>query len=200
MERSSLPLLRITCHLLPGGILPLRLSDPVQVELCKAALTQDGLIALGFIDEQQKRSNLTPDSMHGIGTRAEIIDFFLTPDQTLSITVKGIDRFKFKQVREARDGLEWADIDPLPNWQDQLLDGEEQVLASMLEDIYLSYPELSELHPQKALDDAAWISQRWLELLPISDSEKQMLLEHSSCTPVVAYLQQMLSQSTMSCH
>jgi Lon protease-like protein len=91
-------------NLLPDGILPLRIFEPrYQRMIAEMGQREFGLCLLGkSID-----SGATP--LLTVGTRVEVIDFDLMPDQTLSVTVRGIDRFRIQKIVAEPDGLMGAE-------------------------------------------------------------------------------------------
>ena len=83
-----LPLFPMSVHLLPGGILPLRLFEPRYLHML--GLSQGlgfGLCLLGT----RRSDGQMP--LLALGTRVEVIDFNLLDDETLGITVRGVERW-----------------------------------------------------------------------------------------------------------
>jgi hypothetical protein len=116
-----------------------------------------------------------------IGTHVKIIDFYTLDDGFLGIIVEGIDRFIIDEITVEDDGLKIADIHYISNWPYQAITAQEHYLTEKLTDIFEQHPELDELYPAKEMDNASWISQRWLELLPIPVEQKQALLQQPNC-------------------
>ena len=95
-----LPLFPMSVHLLPGGILPMRLFEPRYLHML--GLSQGlgfGLCLLGT----RRSDGQTP--LLALGTRVEVIDFNLLDDETLGITVRGVERYRLHRVEVAADGL-----------------------------------------------------------------------------------------------
>ena len=74
------------------------------------------------------------------------------------------------------DGLRVGEVEPLPPWQSGRLKADQHTLAKALQDVFNDYPEYAALYPEPDWDDASWVAQRWLEVLPIPPEQKQLLL------------------------
>ena len=61
--------------------------------------------------------------------------------------------------------------------------------------LYRQHDHLARLYPEQLPDNASWICQRWLELLPLAAADKQYLLEQPDCRPALTFLERALSQS-----
>lgn len=120
-------------------------------------------------------------SISPIGTYVKIIDFYTLKDGFLGLIVEGVHRFKIQQLQIEEDGLRKANIELLPNWPQHPIQHEHQHLTKKLADIFAEHPELDQLYAEKKyMDDSSWIAQRWLELLPISVDQKQLLMTDNS--------------------
>jgi Lon protease-like protein len=53
---------------------------------------------------------------------------------------------------------------------------------------------LDELYPDKQFDDAAWLCQRWLEILPMPIYEKQMLIAKQNSEAARQFLRRLIAQ------
>jgi Lon protease-like protein len=86
MIPMTLVLFPLSAHLLPGGIMPLRIFEPRYQRMI--AESREREFALCMLDPRQ------PDAlrnMYPIATRVRIIDFDLLPDGLLGITVLGVE-------------------------------------------------------------------------------------------------------------
>jgi Lon protease-like protein len=113
---------------------------------------------------------------HDIGTLARIVDFDQLPDKLLGITARGTRRFRALTSRVQSDGLHVARIELLPAEPAIPLPGEFTHYAKLLEQ---ALPQMGDFfkHLEPHYDDAAWISGRLAEVLPIELSDKQRILE-----------------------
>ncbi|EKE86898.1 LON peptidase substrate-binding domain-containing protein [Idiomarina xiamenensis] len=188
IERLSL--LPLTAHLLPGGRLKLRIFEQRYMRMVKDAMRDDASIGICMLNQQGNKS----DNSHiwPLGTLAKIVDFEPLPDGLLGITVAGQQRFRLKTIDTEKDQLRVGQATLLENWPDQALTREDELLRERLEEIYQTYPELCELYSQRYTDNANWLCQRWLELLPLEGATKQQLLAAESLDEVLDYLRQLI--------
>ena len=178
-----LPLFPMSVHLLPGGILPMRLFEPRYLHML--GLSQGlgfGLCLLGA----RRSDGQTP--LLALGTRVEVIDFNLLDDETLGITVRGIGRYRLHRVEVAADGLLIGEVTPLPNWQATELAPQQDVLARRLGELFAEHPDFAAYYPQPEWANACWVAQRWLEVLPIPGEQKLQLLESDDCSDALRFL------------
>ena len=68
------------------------------------------------------------------------------------------------------------------------------VASGSLREVFEQYPELDELYPDKQFDDAAWLCQRWLEILPMPIYEKQMLIAKQNSEAARQFLRRLIAQ------
>ena len=194
MLQTKLPLFPLPSHILPGGRLPLRIIEERYIRMikeCSKTMSGFGIVML----DSQSRSPL--GRISAIGTHVQIVDFYSLDDGFLGIVVEGIERFIVSAVETESDGLKVADIKFISNWPDQLISTADRHLSNKLSEIYTQHPELNQLYVNKYLDDASWVSQRWLEILPISVEQKQALLKQANCATTLQVLNELMPNELM---
>jgi Lon protease-like protein len=103
-------------------------------------------------------------------------------DDSLSITLEGKQRVKVLSAKQEKDGRWLAEVMDCPNWAEEPIRGEFTLISAALEQFYEVNPDLRGLYSSEVhLDDAAWVSQRWLEVLPLYNKDKQLLLNQPDC-------------------
>lgn len=178
---TTLPILFNNRHILPEGRLPLRITQGAQLETVKYAM-RNGLDLGVCMDE-------TSPIGAGIGTRVTIEDFHMSQNEgVLTIIVCGKESFVIDGIRENESGIVEARCQALPAWPQREVSNDAAPLAERLLIMFERYPELSSLHKQPNFDNLTWLCQRWLELLPIPASEKQVLVAAHTCTDTAEYL------------
>ncbi|RCU45118.1 MULTISPECIES: LON peptidase substrate-binding domain-containing protein [Corallincola] len=183
--KDTLPLFPLSAHVLPGGKMQLRIFESRYIRLVKEACQSD----VGFgVCMLKKRSANSLVNMLPIGTRVQVVDFEQTADGLLGITVEGVERFRLERVFMEDDGLKRGEVTCLPNWRPCELPNASQHLFDGLCELYRRYDHLAELYPQPMANDASWICQRWLELLPLSAEDKLLLVEQSDCQSALKFL------------
>lgn len=186
----QLALFPLSAHLLPGGIMPLRIFEPRYLRMIAEAQVRE--FALCMLDPRQ------PDAlrnMYPIATRVRIIDFDRLPDGLLGIKVQGVDRLRIRDLWQEGDGLRVCDAQRLPPWQGGHLPQDQRNLAQALREVFSDYPEYAALYHEPAWDDACWVAQRWIEVLPIPAEQKQWLMACEDYRPALRLLSNLLVTS-----
>lgn len=186
----KLALFPLSAHLLPGGIMPLRIFEPRYQRMVAEA--QERAFALCMLDPRQPEAMR---NMYPIATRGRIIDFDLLPDGLLGITVLGLDRVRICDLWQEPDGLRVGEVELLPPWQTGRLSAAQHALAKALQDVFNDYPEYAALYAQPDWEDASWVAQRWLEVLPIPVEQKQWLMAARDNQPALSLLSGLLVAS-----
>lgn len=189
LQSIQLALFPLPSHILPNGRLPLRIIEERYIRMVKDStkdMTGFGIVMIGA-KQAGPFGRISP-----IGTHVKIIDFYTLDDGFLGIIVEGINRFIIDNITVESDGLKVADIHYISNWPDQVITEQDHYLTERLTDIFEQHPELDELYTSKEMDNASWVSQRWLELLPISVEQKQILLQQPNCTGTLQVLKELM--------
>ncbi|WP_418139487.1 LON peptidase substrate-binding domain-containing protein [Oceanimonas smirnovii] len=185
----KLALLPLTLHLLPEGRVPLRIFEPRYVRMIAEAEKDDRGFGIGMLEDADETGK---GDLYMLGARVKIVDFYTLEDGMLGITVEATERFRIRELAEEQDGLLQAEVELLDNWRSCALSPVEQILSDKLQEVFEEYPELAELHPDPRWQDAAWITQRWLEVLPIKNDYTQMLMGEPSCRRALTFLLSMI--------
>jgi Lon protease-like protein len=170
----EIPLFPLGTVLFPGGPLPLRIFEARYIDLVRRCLRDDTGFGVVLIREGVEAGG--PAETFDVGTYARIVDFSQQPDGLLGIRAAGERRFRILARRRARDGLNVADVEWLPDDPNLPLPEELAELAPALDSILAQVGE-----PYASLerrpDDAAWVAGRLAEILPIPPGHKQHCLE-----------------------
>ncbi len=132
-----------------------------------------------------------PAETHDVGTLARIVDWYQGSDGLLGVTARGEQRFRVLSSHRAPDGLNIGDIEILPEENEVPLPEEYRpmaaILSGVLDDLGLLYEDL-----ERRLDDAGWVTNRFVEILPIDLEEKQLCLEQSDPVERLRLVQKVL--------
>lgn len=170
---------------LPEGRMRLKIVEPRYQRMVTECCKYDSGFGVCLFD----RSEQGLESMIGrCGTYVRIVDFNPLKAGLFDITVVGVKRFKIIRVREDADHLREASVEWLPNWEFVKMDDEHQILADKLQDIYLHFPELGGLYQERFYDDLSWVSQRWLEILPLSTQLFDDLVDDYQCQKTLDFI------------
>ncbi|CCN83102.1 putative Peptidase S16 (lon family) [Vibrio nigripulchritudo SFn27] len=170
---------------LPEGKMNLRIFEPRYKRLVKECCQNGEGFVICLVSDSNDAS---PHNISQIGTLVEIVDFETLDDGLLGITVYGKQRIRVKRVWSEHDGLRVGEIEHLPNWQTHSFGESSEHVAKQLKEVYQQFPQVKKLYEQCFFDDATWVSQRWLELLPINQSKFDLLVSQDSCIATLDFL------------
>jgi Lon protease-like protein len=88
--------------------------------------------------------------------------------------------------------VQWID-----NWQHRDLDEPNIYLSEYLQEVYSRFPMIGDLYPHRFFDDATWVSQRWLEILPVNCDQFEQLVAHTDCSKVLRYLDEAFKSGSL---
>lgn len=184
----EIPLFPLTTVLFPGGPLPLRIFEIRYIDLVGRCMREGSGFGVVLIVEGVEAGGHA--TTRDIGTYARIVDFSQQADGLLGIRAVGERRFRILACRRERDGLNVAQVEWLPEERAAALPDEFAELGPLLESALGELAELylgMERHPQ----DAAWVSARLAEILPVPMHHKQHCLELDDPVERIRYLRPM---------
>ena len=171
----QVPLFPLSTVLFPGGPLPLRIFEARYVDMISRSMKNDEPFGVLLIREGGEVGAATT---YEIGTLARIVDWYQGSDGLLGVTARGEQRFRLLSARQEPDGLNVGDIELLPEEVSIPLPEEYRPMAAILEGVLDDLGRLYE-DLDRRLDDAGWVTNRFVEILPIDVEEKQQCLEQS---------------------
>jgi Lon protease-like protein len=173
--RTEIPLFPLNTVLFPGGPLPLRIFEARYLDLVKRCLRENTGFGVVLIREGDEAGS-GPTATCDVGTYARIVDFSGQPDGLLGIEARGERRFRILARSRARDGLNLAEVEWLPDERSVPLPNEFADLGPALEAVMMQVGEPYE-SLERRLDDAGWVAGRLAEILPLPPTHKQHCLE-----------------------
>jgi hypothetical protein len=185
---GEIALFPLNTVLFPGGSLPLRIFEARYIDLVRHCMRSGSGFGIVLILEGVEAGG--PVRTSDVGTYARIIDFSQQPDGLLGIHAVGERRFRILSRRRARDGLNLADVDWLPDDPQVELPGEFMELLPALD---VALDQMGEPHSarERRPRDASWVSGRLAELLPVPPEHKQHCLELDDPLERLRYLRPM---------
>ncbi|WP_345789708.1 LON peptidase substrate-binding domain-containing protein [Vibrio eleionomae] len=170
---------------MPEGKMKLRIFEPRYRRMVAECSKADSGFGLCLFDSS---GNQPANPLSSYGTWVKIVDFETLSDGLLGITVVGVKRFCIHSVRSEFDGLRKAKVEWLPTWSVREMEDDEMFLAQRLQKVYEQFPQLGDLYTHCFYDDASWVAQRWLELMPLTNEQFDQLSQHSNCETAISYL------------
>ena len=175
---GMLPLFPLRTVLLPGASLGLRIFETRYLDMvrdCGRSGSGFGISLLLSDDDDEGR----PPAPATVGTEARIEDFGTAEDGLLTLRVRGARRFRVSKLDVRSNGLVVVDADWLEPDPDDELRPEHSLLGTILQQVIDQAGGEFSKSPPSRFDDAAWVSWRLTELLPLSDEQRQLLLQEN---------------------
>jgi hypothetical protein len=173
-DGDVIPLFPLHTVLFPGGPLPLRIFETRYVDMVRRCAREDRGFGVVLIQEGEEAGEVATTAT--VGCTARIADFYTLQDGLLGLSCVGERKFLVVRVWREADGLNMARVQWLPEEAALPLAAEHAHLGRTVRE---AVEELAEQyqHVEKKFDDAAWVSARLAELLPLALPDKQVLLE-----------------------
>jgi uncharacterized protein len=190
-EVRELPLFPLHAVLFPGGPLPLKIFEPRYLDMVSRCLREQSGFVVVLLGEDEEPQQAT--SFAATGTEAHIVDFDRLEGGLLGISCVGRERVRVVEAWREPDGLNRGRVldiaadrlVPVPPDQAWLTEVVMQVLPEA-EDTYR--------HVERR-DDAAWVANRLAEILPLSLTDRQTLLELADPLERLAVLEPAVTKS-----
>jgi hypothetical protein len=173
----DIPLFLLDTVLHSGGRLSLRVFETRYMDMVKECMrtgTPFGVCLLAQ-GEEVARPGTAPAVPHAVGTLATIADWEMPQLGILDIVVHGGQRFRIRTWRAQANGLVTATVEPLPDPPVVPIPGDYARLVPMLRKLFEA---LEDKPPEPhRFFDAAWLADRWAEMLPLPLARRQKILE-----------------------
>ena len=173
MKHALFPLNTV---LFPGSILPLQIFEQRYLNLVKDCMKQQTGFVVVLISEGKEVG--TAPQIYSTGCYVEIVDWESLDNGLLGITIQAQYRARLSSSSVRDDGLLLAEVSPLYSTLDDnaILPDTFKPLSDTLKQL-LQHPFADRYRDKVDFDDSADICYRLGELLPISNKQKQLLLE-----------------------
>ena len=186
MNTYSLPLFPLNMVVCPGGLLPLKIFESRYLDMVRNCLRNKSSFAVVTVLLEGETDSKGNFPFANIGTLVDIIDADVSTVGLMMIRCLGSHRVKIDSFTQQADGLvigEVTDITndlvlPIPEYLQDTSKWLEKLLES-LPDQNIS-PENIPVIKLYKLDDAAWVANRWVELLDLPLQQKQRLMQNDS--------------------
>lgn len=182
---TSLPLFPLGSVLFPGGRLPLRVFEVRYLDMvrkCARTGAPFGVVALTD-GHEVRQAGAPPEQFHSVGTLATIAQLQFPQPGLMHLLCQGTQRFHVRERRCLPQGLWVADVEliapDLTVAVPEDLQAAAQALAQLLQTLRTQHaddPGLA-LPDSLHLQDCGWVANRWCELLPLTTTLRQQLME-----------------------
>ncbi len=169
--------------LFPGGVLPLKVFEQRYLEMTKICLRDNRPFGVCLIKEGREAG--PPAVPETIGCTANITQWDMPQLGIFSLLTEGGQRFSIVESSAAANGLISATVEL---WQP---DADATPVDPTCREVLKLFIDRAGAHaPSEPLryDDAAWVTYRLAEMLPLNNAAKQQLLETRSTADQVQRL------------
>jgi Lon protease-like protein len=187
---QRLPVFALNAVLYPGGTLALKVFEPRYVEMTKACL-RDGT-AFGVCAIREGREVGEPALTATVGCTARIGEWELPHPNLFHLEARGEQRFRVLASEVDALGLIVCEAQLLP--AEEAGDAPDALCRHVLERV-IEHVGAESFPAPLALDDAAWVSYRLAEVMPIALPLRQQLLETDSAQARLALLHGLLVEA-----
>ena len=171
-NREDLPIFPLRTILFPDSKLPLRIFEPRYIDMVSRCMREDS--EFGIILSRESTDPKMFET-YDTGTLAKIIEWDQGEDGLLGITTIGTQKFRLKGLNKQEDGLNIGAIERIEREGDYKPTEEfshlVELLQAILDDVNIYNDN------EKNFGNAAWISYRFAEILPLRIEDKQKCLE-----------------------
>jgi Lon protease-like protein len=175
MSTLEIPLFPLSTVLFPGGPLPLRVFEPRYLSMVSRCLQKNHGFGVVLI---KSGAEVGDAEFYGIGTVADIVDWYQGSDGLLGVSAEGRERFTVLIFERQADGLYVGKVELRERESSCSLPDEyrylSELLKHLLDDLGGQYNRIPKIY-----DDASWVGFRLAEILPLPVSTRQELLEIS---------------------
>ncbi|MCA1977809.1 MAG: LON peptidase substrate-binding domain-containing protein [Thiobacillus sp.] len=171
---AALPLFPLGTLVFPGGRLPLRVFEQRYLDMVKRAIADDTPFGICAIREGKEVG--APAVPYAVGTRVRIVEWDMPQTGIFHIETEGLDRFVIRSTHTEASGLLIGQVESVSIEAPTAIPEEYELAAEVLEHIVGEYGD-ARFPPPHAFDDAVWVGYRLSEVLPLSLSIRQNLLE-----------------------
>lgn len=189
MDFYNLPLFPLNTVVCPKGLINLRIFEARYVDMIKNCLREKsgfGIVATLPDIKTGVTSNLPFAS---VGTLVDILDADVSTVGLILISCRASHRIKVKGFTIQPDGLVVGEVSNINNDLQSAIPDDLKIVSENLQHLIetlplqgLSEDDIPIIKPYE-YNDAAWVSNRWVELLDLPLIQKQRLMQIDS--PIV---------------
>jgi len=186
MNTYPLPLFPLNLVVCPGGFLPLRIFEVRYLDMVRNCLRNKSSFAVVTVLPEGETDLQGNFPFANVGTLLDIVDADVTTVGLMMIRCVGQRRVKIDSFTQQKDGLLIGEVSEIANDLELPIPEDLQMTSIGLKRLLESLPEqnisienLPVIEPYK-FEDAAWVANRWIELLDLPLLQKQRLMQIDS--------------------
>ena len=189
MQPYSLPLFPLNVVVCPGGLMPLRIFEARYLDMVRNCLRHQTAFAIVTVLPQAESRSDAPFPFASVGTSVEVLEADVTTVGLMMIRCVGQHRVKVNSFSQQSDGLLIGEVTDIANDAALPIPADLQIVSNSLKRLLDALPGQGVLpmdipvNQPYQFEDAAWVSNRWVELLDLPLLQKQRLMQLDS--PIV---------------
>jgi Lon protease-like protein len=201
-QDAWLPLFPLKTVLFPGGILPLKVFETRYIDMVRECMKREAPFGVVLIKAGQEVGLAAEPE--AVGSLAYITDWDMQNLGVMMLRTCGGERFRILETRVLSDQRLEARIEMIDPDEETPVDDEyvgcAQMLRIVIEDIDAKGQAeqgaafISPFARPLQLESAAWVANRWCEILPIPLKARQKLLELDDAQGRLSIIYQYLQQ------
>ena len=193
-KRETIPIFPLQTVLFPAARLPLRIFEARYMDMAKDSLKLGRPFGVCLIKEGEEVG--APALPEAVGCLAHIAECDMEDLGILKVVAEGMDRFRIVSSEVSRAGLIVGEVEKLASEADAPDAPGLAECAEVLRKVIAGIGERRFSQPLR-FDDAAWVSFRLAEILPLRNDVKQKMLELTDTGLRMAVLHKFLRQQKL---
>lgn len=173
-RQASLPLFPLNTVIFPGGQLPLRIFEQRYLDMVKQAIAENSPFGICAIREGAESG--APAVPYSVGTLVRVTDWDMPQTGILHIGTQAEERFVIRSTRTEPGGLLVGTVETVSGEAATAVPQELALAVEILRHIIDEYGDAHFPAPHE-FGNAVWVGYRLSEVLPLTLSIKQNLLE-----------------------
>lgn len=191
---GELPIFSLGNPLFPAGLLHLNIFEPRYLAMTDECIRTGKPFGVSLIRAGFEVG--VPAVPSAIGCTARIIEWSQPMTDRYRLVCKGETLFKILNRRVADDGLMLATVELVDPPDPLALPKHHAGLAALIEELIEALGEDAPIPKPRRLDDAAWVANRWAELLPVTPERRQRWLEQADALTALTEIEKLLAEQT----
>ena len=186
MKHYTLPLFPLNVVVCPGGLLPLRIFEARYLDMVRTCLRNKSSFAVVAVMPEGETDPEGYFPFANIGTLVDIVEADVTTVGLMSIRCVGRHRVKVDSYIQQPDGLVVGQVTDVANDLESAIPEDLESVVTSLQNLLTSLPA-SGVSPDNMpvikpyhFQNAAWVANRWIELLDLPLLQKQRLMQLDS--------------------
>ena len=186
MKPYTLPLFPLNVVVCPGGLLPLRIFEARYLDMVRTCLRNKSSFAVVAVMPEGETDPEGYFPFANIGTLVDIVEADVTTVGLMNIRCVGRHRVKVDSYLQQPDGLVVGQVTDVVNDLESAIPEDLESVVTSLQNLLTSLPA-SGVSPDNMpvikpyhFENAAWVANRWVELLDLPLLQKQRLMQLDS--------------------